>query len=103
MTTLSERTESIRPFHFLAREDQPQLPMPLIRITTCGLLTIEICEEIITADPPQARYVSLTPDQLHGRGTGPALKLLKLLRVVVRFRLFRANGAVCLLLLVEHR
>ncbi|MGH2478935.1 MAG: hypothetical protein ACRDHW_04695 [Ktedonobacteraceae bacterium] len=51
----------------------------MIRVTTCGLLTIEIVEEIISTDPPRARYASLTPELLRGRGAVPALMMLKLL------------------------
>jgi tetratricopeptide (TPR) repeat protein len=43
------------------------------------LLTVEIVQETVSADPPQARYAVLTPDRLRGRGVGPALNLLKLL------------------------
>ncbi len=59
--------------------EQEQTPAPLVRVGTCGLLTLEIVQEIVSADPPQARYAALTPDRLRGRGVGPALSLLKLL------------------------
>jgi hypothetical protein len=70
---------TIRPMRLLAVSDRLQVPAPLIRVMTCGLLTLEILHEIVSADPPQARYAVLTPDRLHGRGVGPALSLLKLL------------------------
>jgi hypothetical protein len=70
---------TIRPMRLLAVSDRLQVPAPLIRVMTCGLLTLEILQEIVSADPPQARYAVLTPDRLHGRGVGPALSLLKLL------------------------
>jgi hypothetical protein len=55
------------------------IPAPFLRITTCGLLTIEVVEEVVSTEPPLAQYTSLTPEQLRGRGTAPALTLLKLL------------------------
>ena len=70
---------TIRPMRLLAVSDRLQVPAPLIRVRTCGLLTLEIAQEMVSTDPPQARYAVLTPDRLHGRGVGPALSLLKLL------------------------
>jgi hypothetical protein len=70
---------TIRPMRLLAVSDRLQVPAPLIRVMTCGLLTLEILQEIVSADPPQARYTTLTPDLLHGRGVAPSLTLLKLL------------------------
>jgi hypothetical protein len=63
----------------LAVGDRLPVPAPLIRVRTCGLLTLEILQEIVSTDPPQARYAVLTPDLLHGRGVAPSLTLLKLL------------------------
>src|SRR5260370_41914664 len=73
-----EGSDQIRPIQLLMIGNQAQIPAPLIRITTCGLLNLELVEEIVSTDPPLARYASLTPEQLRGRGTGPALMLLKL-------------------------
>src|SRR5579885_3192494 len=70
---------TIRPMRLLAVSARLQVPAPLVRVMTCGLLTLEILQEIVSADPPQARYAVLTPDRLRGRGVGPALSLLKLL------------------------
>lgn len=74
----SETVGPTRPIQFLTIGNQTQVPAPLLRVSTCGLLTIEIVEEVVSTDPPLARYVSLTPEQLRGRGTAPALLLLKL-------------------------
>jgi hypothetical protein len=76
--TLAQTDDHIRPVQFLSVGKQTQVPMPFIRVTTCGLLTIEIVEEVVSTDPPRARYASLTPEQLRGRGTAPSLHLLKL-------------------------
>ena len=75
---IPEGSDQIRPIQLLMIGNQAQIPAPLIRITTCGLLNLELVEEIVSTDPPLARYASLTPEQLRGRGTGPALMLLKL-------------------------
>ncbi|HEU5381873.1 MAG TPA: bacterial transcriptional activator domain-containing protein [Ktedonobacteraceae bacterium] len=69
----------IRSFQLLSLAGMAQVPAPLVRVTTCGLLTLELFEDIISTNPLQARYRVLTPDLLHGRGVIPALTLLKLL------------------------
>ena len=79
MQGMQETTDCIKPITFLEIGNRSQVPAPLIRVTTCGLLTIEIITEVVSSDPPRARYTSLTPEQLRGRGTAPALTLLKLL------------------------
>ncbi len=82
MTTIQRKSDTsspIRPIQFIEVGGQPQIPAPFLRVTTCGLLTIEIVAEVVSTDPPLARYTSLTPEQLRGRGTTPALTLLKLL------------------------
>jgi DNA-binding SARP family transcriptional activator len=79
ITPMQEQPGSIWPLQLLTMSEQPQVPAPLVRLTTCGLLTLEIFEEIVSTDPLQARYRVLTPDLLHGRGKVPALTLLKLL------------------------
>ncbi|HEU5379900.1 MAG TPA: bacterial transcriptional activator domain-containing protein [Ktedonobacteraceae bacterium] len=76
---IPDAPRTIRSIQYLAVGKFPQAPTPLVRITTCGLLTLEILDEIVSTDPPQARYRVLTPDLLHGRGVIPALTLLKLL------------------------
>ncbi len=74
-----EPVDSVRPIRFIAVGGRMQAPAPLIYVRTCGLLTLEIVQEVVSSDPPLARYRSLTPEQLHGRGATPALLLLKLL------------------------
>src|SRR2546425_3215886 len=71
--------EQMRPIRLMERGKQKLVPTPFLRITACGLLTIEVVAEVVSTDPPQARYIAFTPDQLRGRGTAPALTLLKLL------------------------
>jgi tetratricopeptide (TPR) repeat protein len=82
MTTIERPPDAdsvTRSIQWRAIGELTPVPSPLIRITTCGLLTLELFEEITSADPLQARYRVLTPDLLHGRGKVPALTLLKLL------------------------
>ncbi|HEU5377431.1 MAG TPA: bacterial transcriptional activator domain-containing protein [Ktedonobacteraceae bacterium] len=75
----SQVFERVRPIRFIQVGTRQEIPAPLIRVTTCGLLTIDIIDEVISTDPPLARYTSLTPALLRGRGTVPALTMLKLL------------------------
>jgi hypothetical protein len=74
-----ERADQVRPIHLLTVEGQVPVPAPLVRVTTCGLLTLEIVQEIVSADPPLACYRVLTPPLVRERGIVPALTLLKLL------------------------
>jgi tetratricopeptide (TPR) repeat protein len=78
-TTTSDETGSIYPIQFIERGEISALPAPLVRLSTCGCLTIEVLEEVISFDAPQARYRRLAPDNLRGRGIAPALTFLKLL------------------------
>jgi DNA-binding SARP family transcriptional activator len=75
----SDGADHVRPIQFVTVGDRTGVPAPLIRVTTCGLLSIETVQEVVSTDPPLARYAPLTPEQLRGRGTAPALLLLKLL------------------------
>jgi len=74
-----ETSTIIRPIQLFSGGALSPTPAPLIRVRTCGSLTLEIVQEIVNLDPPQARYTILTPDLLHGRGVAPSLTLLKLL------------------------
>jgi hypothetical protein len=71
--------ERIRPVSLITVGKQDQTPAPLVRVMTCGLLTLEIAQAIVSTDPPQARYRVLVPERLRERGVVPALTLLKLL------------------------
>src|SRR5579885_1192915 len=71
--------ERIRPVSLITVGEQDQTPAPLVRVMTCGLLTLEIAQAIVSTDPPQARYRVLVPERLRERGVVPALTLLKLL------------------------
>lgn len=54
------------------------VPAPLVRISTCGGMTIEILHKMLEADPPQGRYVVVTPQQ-RGKGSTTARNLLSAL------------------------
>ncbi len=75
----SEEADQVKPIRFIAVGGRDQVPAPLIRVSACGLLAVETIQEVVSADPPLARYALLSPEQLRGRGTAPALLLLKLL------------------------
>gem|GEM_PF-3001860 len=45
MTQPNKETQRIRVVQFITIGEQEYIPAPLIRITTCGLLTIEIVRE----------------------------------------------------------
>ncbi len=74
-----QQADPLYPIQFLERGDIPALPAPLVRIITCGGLIIETLGEVVSDDPPQARYRRLSSETLRGRGIAPALTLLKVL------------------------
>lgn len=76
---IAARSRLTQPIQWVSVGELAQVPAPLIRITTCGLLTLEILNEVSEGDEPQAHYWVLTPDLLRGRGVVPTLTLLKLL------------------------
>ncbi len=53
--------------------------IPVIRISTCGLFTVEILQEVPEDKSASPRYAQLLPERLHGPGHGRALTLLQLL------------------------
>lgn len=55
------------------------LPMPQVRITTCGLLSIAILKEVVSTDPLLGRYEILTLPRFSGHGQAKVLTFLKLL------------------------
>jgi tetratricopeptide (TPR) repeat protein len=77
--TIDDEVGSIYSIQFIDRGEVSDLPAPLVRLSTCGCLMIEVLEEVLSFDPPQARYRRLSPDNLRGRGIAPALTFLKLL------------------------
>jgi tetratricopeptide (TPR) repeat protein len=53
--------------------------IPVIRLFTCGLLSIEVLQEVPGGDAQEARYEPLPAERLRGAGPAPACHLLKLL------------------------
>jgi hypothetical protein len=72
ITSRDNEAVSIYPIQFIDRGEVSDLPAPLVRLSTCGGLTIEVLEDVISVAPPQARYRRLSPDNLRGRGIAPA-------------------------------
>ncbi len=67
------------PLRFLDQGKMEGIPVPLARITTCGMVTIDVLTQVEHGDPPRGRYTVIPTQTLHGRGAVPALTLLKLL------------------------
>ncbi|MBA2678444.1 MAG: hypothetical protein H0U76_08640 [Ktedonobacteraceae bacterium] len=55
-----------------------RVPMPLVRVTTCGGFHIEVVQDVVSSDPPLARYRVITLEQ-RPRGSSTGLTLLKML------------------------
>src|SRR5713226_7917377 len=67
------------PVTFLDYGKLRAIPVPLARISLCGMIEVEALKEVISVDPPLGRYEILSLPTLRGRGAIPSLMLLKLL------------------------
>jgi Bacterial transcriptional activator domain len=68
----------IYPIQFVQVGTLPDVAAPLARISTCGGMTIEVLHEVLETDPPQGRYVMVTPQQRR-LGSTTGLNLLSAL------------------------
>ena len=73
-----EVSETLYPIQLVQVGPLHDVPAPLVRITTCGRVTLEVVQEVVSTDPPQARYCVVNPPE-RGKGSSTALNLLKLL------------------------
>ena len=71
-------TRTIYPIQLLHLKGLQEVPAPFVRISTCGMLTLEVFQEVVSTAPLLGRYEVLSPANLRGRGIVPALTLLKL-------------------------
>jgi len=67
------------PIQFVQVGNRQDVPAPLARVSTCGMMQIEVLKEVVSRNPPLGRYECLPVQTLHGRGAIPSLMLLKLL------------------------
>jgi hypothetical protein len=75
---LEEVSSAIYPVQFVQVGSLQNVPAPLVRVTTCGGLKLEVLQEVISTDPAQGRYQAVTfRRRLKGSSTG--LTLLKVL------------------------
>lgn len=72
-------TGTIYPIQLVQVRGGGSLPAPLARISACGMLTIDLLQDVVSVDPPRGRYVTLSTSTLQGRGVNSAISLLKLL------------------------
>jgi tetratricopeptide (TPR) repeat protein len=76
---VDEEESRVYPLQFIHRDDLRDIPAPLARITTCGMLQVEVLKEVVSTDPPLGRYMVISTQVLRGRGAVSSLMLLKLL------------------------
>ncbi len=79
-----QQPDDDQPIEYITPDQPGGIPgwregIPVIRLFTCGLLSIEILQEVPDGDPALARYEPLPAERLRGAGPAPACKLLKLL------------------------
>ncbi len=78
-----QQSDEAQPIEYITPDQPGGIPgwregIPVIRLFTCGLLSIEILQEVSEGDPVQTRYEALPAERLRGAGPAPACKLLKL-------------------------
>jgi DNA-binding SARP family transcriptional activator len=79
MQTSDRSSGVIAPLILADSQHLHQIPVPLARIFTCGMLTVEVLTEVVSLEPLRGRYEVLSTQMLRGRGAIPSLSLLKLL------------------------
>jgi len=81
LQALDDISGTIYPIQLVQMGTLHDIAAPLARISTCGGLSIEVLEEVISLDPPQGRYVLLTLKHLRKQHKGyrTGMGLLKVL------------------------
>lgn len=72
-------TSHVYPITFIDYGKIHTLPVPLARITTCGMISVEVLKEVVSHNPPLGLYEVIPTQAIRGRGAVPSLVLLKLL------------------------
>ncbi len=77
-TTDQTSTEgNLYPVQFIhLGEKLSAVPAPAVRPSLCGDLMIEVLQQVVSTEPPLARYQRLSVSRLHGGGMAPTLFLL---------------------------
>ncbi|MBA2677667.1 MAG: hypothetical protein H0U76_04625 [Ktedonobacteraceae bacterium] len=75
---LVESKEAVYPIRYEQGGHLHHVPMPLVRVTTCGAFHLEVVQDVISVDPPLGRYQVITLEQ-RPRGSRTGLTLLKML------------------------
>jgi hypothetical protein len=79
MNTTEYGSSVTYPIQFIEQEQGIHLPVPLVRVTCCGMMMLEVLKEVMSSDPPLGRYEVVSTQDLRGRGAVPSMMLLKLL------------------------
>jgi DNA-binding SARP family transcriptional activator len=75
---LDETSGRIYPIQFVQVGSLHDVPAPLVRVSTCGGLQLEVLQEVISTDSAQGRYQVVTL-QNRPKGSSTGLTLLKIL------------------------
>lgn len=67
----------IAPITFANVGKLSRIPVPLVRLWTCGMLKLEVLTSIGEDNPPGGTYEDVVSQDVRGRGAIPALMLLK--------------------------
>jgi tetratricopeptide (TPR) repeat protein len=73
-----EVSASRYPIQFVSVGSLQNVPAPLIRVSTCGGIKLEVLQEVVDTNPPLGRYQVVTLEQ-RPKGSSTALTLLKVL------------------------
>jgi tetratricopeptide (TPR) repeat protein len=76
--THHDASDTIYPIQFVQVGNLHSVPAPLVRVSTCGEVTLEVLHKVIDTEPAQGFYRVVTPQQRR-KGSSSALNLLKVL------------------------
>ncbi|BCL79590.1 hypothetical protein ccbrp13_20550 [Ktedonobacteria bacterium brp13] len=76
--TFDETLGRVYPIQWMQIGHLHDVPVPLVRVSTCGGLQLEVLQEVINTDPPLGRYQIVTLEH-RPKGSSTGLTLLKVL------------------------
>jgi hypothetical protein len=74
-----ETTSTLYPIQFKQIGKMQNVPVPLARISCCGLFSLEVLQEVVSINPPQGRYLTFSPQRLSIHGATQVVTFLKVM------------------------
>ncbi|HEY1247686.1 MAG TPA: bacterial transcriptional activator domain-containing protein [Nitrososphaera sp.] len=74
-----ETTSTVYPIQFKQIGKLQNVPVPLARISCCGLFTLEVLQEVVSTNPPRGRYLTFSPQRFSVHGATQVVTFLKVM------------------------